>query len=256
VSTLVLHPLDLLKTRGAAGRVGGLWEQCKQIWKCQGARGFYHGMSPNMALSGLSWGIYFLSYNAAKNRLEGQNGGSVAQAAAAVEAGVITMMVTNPLQVVRTRMVLSTSPCGMLALATSILHREGPAALFKGFTPNMIGVSHGTLQLVLYETLKEKYQASKLTSHNLGSFEHVGLAALSKMVASLATYPCQVVRTVLQDVPQVPGTNLRARDVASKLWQEKGTRGLYRGIIPHLMHVTPNICIIFAMYEAVAGEVN
>ncbi len=79
--------------------------------------------------------------------------------------------------------------------------------------------------------------------------EHIGIAAVSKMVASLFTYPCQVVRTVLQDVPQ--GAETRARDVFRSVWAGQGLRGLYRGLGPHLLHVTPNICIIFAMYEAV-----
>ena len=62
VSTLLLHPLDLIKTRRAAGRSRGSWESTANIWRGEGARGFYRGMSASLALSGASWGLYFLSY--------------------------------------------------------------------------------------------------------------------------------------------------------------------------------------------------
>ena len=30
---------------------------------------------------------------------------------------------------------------------------------------------------------------------------------------------------------------------------EEGPSGLYRGLLPTLIHVTPNICVIFLVYE-------
>jgi len=258
LSTLLLHPLDTLKIRSAAGR-----GNCSQTFRVfaraggwAGFRGFYQGISPNCTLSAFSWGIYFLSYETAKKRLgllPGENS-SMIQVLAALEAGIITMALTNPLQVLRTRMVLcpQASSMGSVPLALGIVQREGFGALFRGFSPNLIGVTHGTLQFSLYESMKTSYRARVGSEYTLGAREHVCIAAASKMFASLVTYPCQVVRTVLQNEPLAPGAApTLARDVVRTLIKEEGIKGLYRGLVPHLLHVTPNVCIIFAVYEAV-----
>lgn len=67
-STVVLHPLDLLKVRYAAndGTVAarpvykGLRSALKTIVKEEGFRGLYRGVTPNCFGAGASWGFYFL----------------------------------------------------------------------------------------------------------------------------------------------------------------------------------------------------
>jgi len=258
LSTLVLHPLDTLKIRSAAGR-GTCCETFNVLRRAggwAGLRGFYQGISPNCTLSAFSWGLYFLSYETAKQRLSQQGGEAspTVHTLAALEAGIVTMALTNPLQVLRTRMVLSTeaSTMGSIPLASFIVQREGWGALFRGFAPNLIGVAHGTIQFSLYEAMKVRYRARIGGDQELRAREHICLAAVSKMLASLVTYPCQVVRTVLQNEPSsLTGPRPLARHVARDLVTELGPRGLYRGLVPHLLHVTPNVCIIFAVYEAV-----
>ena len=61
LSTLALHPLDNIKIRCAAGR-GTCFTQFHTILRGPlGIRGFYQGMSPNLTLSAVSWGTYFLT---------------------------------------------------------------------------------------------------------------------------------------------------------------------------------------------------
>ena len=31
-------------------------------------------------------------------------------------------------------------------------------------------------------------------------------------------------------------------------------RGFYRGLTPYMVHVTPNICLVFLIYETCTGE--
>jgi len=250
LSTLLLHPLDNIKIRCAAGQ-GTCINHFRSIRSGpEGFKGFYRGMSPNLGLSAFSWATYFFTYESSKRRLMSISGeiSSLCQALAALEAGIITMILSNPLQVLRTRMVLSSSKSGTAATVNSILQREGLGALFRGFSPNLVGVAHGTLQFSLYDAMKRRYKMMML-KEDLVAREHLVLAAGSKMLASLATYPCQVVRTVMQDehVGQTP----TARQVVRDIVHQQGVRGLYRGLLPHLLHVTPNVCIIFTVYEAV-----
>ena len=69
VSTLVLHPLDLLKIRFAVDdgqhqsnrpKYSGLTHACRSILKQEGVQGLYKGVAPNVTGAGTAWGLYFL----------------------------------------------------------------------------------------------------------------------------------------------------------------------------------------------------
>ena len=85
VSTLLLHPLDLLKIRsdtagagadiiiiisrfavddGRAGsaRYSNIRNAMTSIVRSEGLRGLYRGVTPNVLTAGSSWGSYFLFY--------------------------------------------------------------------------------------------------------------------------------------------------------------------------------------------------
>ena len=77
VSTVLLHPLDLLKIRFAVddGKVGkqnysGLGQAVKSIVRLEGVRGLYRGVVANTVTSASSWGSYFLFYQVLKKNIE------------------------------------------------------------------------------------------------------------------------------------------------------------------------------------------
>jgi len=86
---------------------------------------------------------------------------------AAAEAGVMTLVMTNPIWVVKTRLCLQyettkpsnavqkrTSYKGMLDALYKIGKYEGVRGLYSGFVPGLWGVSHGAIQFMAYEELK------------------------------------------------------------------------------------------------------
>lgn len=88
---------------------------------------------------------------------------------AAAEAGILTLTMTNPIWVVKTRLCLQYgSPVtenalvdrqykGMLDALIKISKKEGIRGLYKGFVPGIWGVSHGAIQFMAYEELKNSY---------------------------------------------------------------------------------------------------
>lgn len=46
---------------------------------------------------------------------------------------------------------------GMVNALTSIYKQEGMRGLYRGFIPGMFGVSHGALQFMTYEEMKNAY---------------------------------------------------------------------------------------------------
>ncbi|XP_062424295.1 solute carrier family 25 member 32 isoform X2 [Rhea pennata] len=176
ISTLVLHPLDLVKIRFAVSdglelrpKYNGILHCMTTVWKHEGLRGLYQGVTPNMWGAGASWGLYFFFYNAIKAyRKEGklENLSATEHLVSAAEAGAMTLCITNPIWVTKTRLVLQynagVDPSkrqykGMLDALKKIYKKEGIRGLYKGFVPGLFGTSHGALQFMAYEDLKLRY---------------------------------------------------------------------------------------------------
>lgn len=270
ISTLILHPLDLMKIRFAVsdGRTAlpqysSLTSAFYTIVKQEGVKGLYRGVAPNVWGSGSAWGCYFLFYNSIKNWIQAGDSnmplGPSLHMLAAAEAGVLTLLVTNPIWVVKTRLCLQydtpspTTPGvvsykGMTDALVTIYRTEGMRGLYKGFVPGMFGVTHGALQFMTYEEMKAFYNQSRMLPFDakLSTSEYLTFAAISKLIAAAATYPYQVIRARLQDQhSSYTGT----WDCCLRTFRNEGTRGFYKGLAPYLLHVTPNICLVMLIYE-------
>lgn len=185
VSTLVLHPLDLLKIRFAVhdGQPGsqrphyaGLSSAVRSIAGTEGGvRGLYAGVTPNLVGAGSAWGLYFFFYNGVKYQLQGGVASKQLPASSALLAasfsGVLTLTLTNPVWVVKTRLCLQSARLdpttdvksnprlyrGFFDALRKIAWYEGLRGLYSGYVPGLFGVSHGAVQFVAYEELKNRY---------------------------------------------------------------------------------------------------
>ncbi|XP_058804869.1 mitochondrial folate transporter/carrier isoform X2 [Phymastichus coffea] len=223
MSTLVLHPLDLIKVRFAVndGRsksipsYNGSVNAFMKIIKTEGCRGLYRGMMPNVIGSASSWGTYFLTYNSIKTCIQdtsiNEQLSPWMHMTAAVNAGILTLLLTNPVWVIKTRLCLqyaedihlsvSKQYSGMIDALNKIRITEGITGFYKGFIPGLFGVSHGAIQFMIYEQMKIKYNIyrKKSITNKLDTTEYIICAAISKLIAAAITYPYQVLRARLQD---------------------------------------------------------
>ena len=104
--------------------------------------------------------------------------------AASATAGVVTAICTNPIWVVKTRMLstdssttgsyrgLTRTDLHLFTLTTDglkeIYRTEGIRGFYSGLTPSLIGVSHGATQFMFYEELKKWRILQKRGSNNPG----------------------------------------------------------------------------------------
>lgn len=205
--------------------------------------------------------FFICSYNAIKaHRKEGRQTelSATEHLLSAAGAGAVTLCLTNPIWVTKTRLVLqySADPSkkqykGMMDALVKIYRHEGIAGLYGGFVPGLLGTSHGALQFMAYEELKRDYNKYRKMQPDakLNALEYITMAALSKILAVAMTYPYQVVRARLQDQHN---TYDGVIDVVQRTFRNEGLLGFYKGMVPNLVRVTPACCITFLVYENVS----
>jgi len=286
-STVILHPLDLIKIRFAVddGKQSsrpsyyknlpkrtyyntfflGLRKAFVKIIRTDGVKGLYNGISPNVTGAGAAWGFYFLFYNAIKTEMQDGNANKQLSAgshmASGAVAGVLTLTMTNPIWVVKTRLCLqhgdshktatkadSKTYRGMLDALVKIGRHEGMRGLYRGYVPGLFGVSHGAAQFMAYEELKNMYHNfyHQPITTKMGNSEYLAFAALSKFFAALLTYPYQVVRARLQDQELKYSGTLNC---VKQTYGGEGVLGFYKGLAPNLLRVVPATMITFVVYE-------
>jgi len=83
--------------------------------------------------------------------------------------------------------------------------------------------------------------------NDLSTLQYLAAAGGTKGLASIATYPHEVVRTRMREA-----ASQRYRSMFQSIAliaKEEGRRGLYSGLGPHLMRVVPNTAIMFMSFE-------
>ena len=287
VSTLAVHPFDIVKTRlqiesTSRSRPGSSWRVMRKI-AAEGlqpgtghggqgvtgvVRNFYRGLMPNMIGNSVSWALYFMWYDNVKSLIRAGRARSAPSTKlgkqelrpgdyflASGVSGVLTAVLTNPIWVVKTRM-LSSSRYAPGAYRSTLqgtlaLYRdEGIRGFYRGLLPSLFGVSHGAIQFMAYESLKNHWALSfrSGSKDNLSNIDFLTLSAASKMLAGCITYPYQVVRARLQTYDAAE-RYAGAWDVVRKVWRGEGVGGFYKGLGPNVVRVLPSTCVTFLVYE-------
>jgi solute carrier family 25 protein 33/36 len=232
----------------------------RDIYREESFRALFKGLGPTLVAVIPGRAINFFTYGNGKRLIaeklnDGRENSWVYLSAAAL-AGIVTGTATNPVWVVKTRLQLVQGDKKVLGgswnCIKKIMREEGIRGFYKGLSASYLGVTEGTIQWVIYEHLKK---LSIAVDGQNGISQWAGMLGSSgsaKFVATLITYPHEVIRTRLRQ-PMVNGV-VRY----TGLWQtlrlvfaEGGVRSLYSGLSAHLMRVVPNAIIMFTIYENV-----
>jgi len=180
---------------------------------------------------------------------------------------VATSTATNPIWLVKTRLQLDKGKTASdkayrnsWDCITKILKNEGIQGLYKGLSASYLGSVEGVLQWILYEQIKLVLENSDKKINDNGSNSDTlkkwamrsGGAGIAKFVASMITYPHEVVRTRLRQQPVLVNGLPKYRGLFQTfalVFREEGIRSMYGGLTAHLLRTVPNSIIMFGTWE-------
>jgi hypothetical protein len=206
----------------------------------------------------LGWGLYFLFYGNLKElfqsrRQKGEHLGSAEFFSASIIAGLLTGACTNPIWVVKTRMLErgANHPSAYKSMTFGLRHvyeTRGLTGLWAGFLPSSLGVLHGAVQFSIYENMKKRRGTHIGGQDKLSNWEYVYMSGGSKLLAGAITYPYQPIRARLQQYNAAQQYN-GLLDVLRKTYQNEGFLAFYKGVIPNTLRVIPTTVVTFLVYE-------
>ncbi|KAI0120188.1 mitochondrial folate carrier protein [Nemania sp. FL0031] len=285
VATLVVHPLDIVKTRMQIHRSHAATSSTLTTISVLRSltrtphplAALYRGLTPNLLGNASSWASFFFFKARAENAMLAIKSRSPSDNRATLMpqdyfiasglAGMLTQVITNPIWVLKTRMLSSDRGAvgaypSMWAGAMQLLRTEGWRGFYRGLGIGLFGVSHGAVQFAVYDPLKQMYIKNRQQNTIGGASrpDHHGqpamsieatlmISSLSKLVAGAVTYPYQVLRSRLQNYDAEERFGRGIRGVVKRTWREEGWRGFYRGIIPGVVRVMPATWVTFLVYE-------
>ncbi|KAK0652246.1 carrier protein flx1-like protein [Cercophora newfieldiana] len=285
MATLIVHPLDIVKTRMQIHRSStsptttlttvSVIRSLAQTDRPLAA--LYRGLTPNLLGNATSWASFFFFKSLAERALifarRPPNHDPQTQTPhhrltptdfflASLAAGAATQIITNPIWVLKTRMLASDSSAAgaypsMWTGAARLFRAEGIRGFYRGLGVGMLAVSHGAVQFAVYDPARRMYLARRRRTSDekeAGHMENeatVVLSTVAKLVAGATTYPLQVLRSRLQHYEADEMFGRGVGGVVRRLWREEGFRGFYRGMMPGVVRVLPATWVTFLVYENV-----
>lgn len=257
VSRTSVAPLETIRTHLMVGSCGhSTTEVFQDIMKNEGWKGLFRGNLVNVIRVAPSKAIELFAYDTVKKNLAPKPGEQAKiripeSLIAGACAGISSTICTYPLELLKTRLTVQRGVYKNLVDAfVKIIKEEGPAELYRGLTPSLIGViPYAATNYFAYDTLRKAYRKI-LKKEDIGNIATLLIGSAAGAISSSATFPLEVARKHMQ----AGAVNGRVYDnmlhALLSILEKEGVTGLYRGLGPSCMKLMPAAGISFMCYEA------
>ncbi|KAE9982443.1 hypothetical protein BLS_006023 [Venturia inaequalis] len=276
LSMALTYPLITLSTRAqveSKKAESSTLDAASRIIKREGLGGLYAGLDSALFGIGVTNFVYYYWYEwtraafekaATKANRASKKLTTVETMIAGAIAGSATVMLTNPIWVVNTRMTTRkrasdepvlpgskpTKAPSSLATLLSLIKNEGLTSLFAGVMPALVLVINPILQYTFFEQLKSVLEKRRRVTPTDSFY----LGAMGKLLATSITYPYITVKSRMHVAKKsqdgAAAKKLSMGETFSQILSEEGWAGLYGGIGPKVTQSVLTAAFLFAFKDA------
>lgn len=213
--------------------------------------------------SAINFSVFAALQTLAFERLNIEDSSSMRLVCGAI-SGAVACSACYPLDLVRTRLTVQSSGYyrGIGDCLRRIVQEEGVGGLYKGLGVSLlVCVPSLAISFSVYGTCKHWLQASAQgtvlvdpSTRCINAYGNCVAGAFAGITSSVTLFPLDVLRRRLQVRSGHPRRS-GMRHVWSVMRAE-GLRGMYRGIVPEVLKVTPMVGIQFTIYETLIRQMG
>lgn len=236
-------------------RFTSTWNTFRTIIRTEGISSLWAGIWPTLLISIPITILYFPLYDKVKYLLgynEQDPGTSYIPPLAGMLCRTSVVILFNPLELYRTKLQSTKLTLPQLIEVSRVsFQHQGPKFLFHGtFAALLRDVPFSAIYWYLYEKIKSSRLKHKQTTQSQ-PIDTLIAGALAGSVAALVTVPFDVIKTHWQiELGSSTHTSSSSYHMITKLWSQKGLRGLFAGATPRLIKVAPACALMITAYES------
>jgi len=246
-STILLQPLDLVKTKMQKSPGSSLIHISKEIVEKERVFGLWRGLKPSLARTVPGVGLYFACLHGIKTTFKVEKS-SVGSAVTGASARCIAGMIMMPFTILKVRW-----EAGLIGKEKNLMKNlfnigktEGLSGLLKGALPTMVrDAPYSGLYLLFYDNLKNIIMPMNEDLKLSPSVLHLGCGVGAGCMASVVTQPADVVKTKMQ----LGGGGTSIRKASISIFKTQGFGGFMVGLGPRMARRSVMAALAWTVYE-------
>jgi len=241
VSTVLLYPLEVVKTNmnkgvdSAGVKFAGPFDVVKRVLSNQGVPGLFRGVQVRTGHQICQKFLYYYTYDFLLRIFKGlqrkQKISFAANVLVGYIAGVIAVLISNPLEVLSTRQQLMSKPSsgqapGLASTVLKMLQEEGISSFFRGAQANVILSINPAIENSMFDQVKMWF-LRRAALKSLSAAQAFWIGAVAKIIATAVTFPYIRAKVIIQSrAKKVEPLKDEKDSSASSSRQESGTNGV------------------------------
>lgn len=237
-----------------SGHLTGTMDAFVKITRAEGLTSLWSGLPPTLIMAVPATVVYFTTYDQLRYAFMKNCQLTYQPLWLPVVAGgmarAIAATLISPLELVRTKMQSSKLSYVEVkqAIRTQVLN-QGVRSMWRGLGPTVLrDVPFSSIYWLNYELLKQKFNQQQPTF-----WFSFFAGATSGTVAALITLPFDVVKTHRQielgELEALNHSKASTFSLLKALYQSRGYKALFAGIVPRVIKVAPGCAIMISSYE-------
>lgn len=253
LSTLLLQPLDLVKTRLQSpvyiGTNTGMMHVAISVVRQEKFLALWNGVWPSLMRCAPGVGLYFGTLHYLRSNFGSSNPKALESLCMGMTARSIAGVLMLPITVIKTRYESGAFKYRGMTNALALTYKaEGFRGLYSGLAPTLLrDVPFSGLYLMFYTRLKLYTQPSVIGGGVEPLIDFCN-GVVAGALASIVTQPADVIKTNVQLHPK---KYRQLKQVLIYIYQEKGIYGFWRGIVPRTLRRTLMTALAWTVFEEI-----